>query len=65
MTGAYVRIERNNKWQSIEIEYLTNKERKAFFKDKTSAEILKWLDLMCEWVARIRPLYGEDDENLR
>ena len=30
MTGAYVRIERDGKWQSIELDQLTNEELELF-----------------------------------
>ena len=31
MTGAYLRVKRNNKWENIEVEYLTNKEREEIY----------------------------------
>ena len=47
MTGAYLRIQREDKWQNVEIEYLTDEERNELFKDSNSEELLKWLNFMC------------------
>lgn len=47
MTGAYLRIQREDKWQNVEIEYLTDEERNELFKDSNSEEVLKWLNFMC------------------
>jgi len=32
MTGAYLRVKRNNKWENIEVEYLTDEERETLLK---------------------------------
>ena len=47
MTGAYLRVRRGNKWQNIEIEYLSDKEQEELFKEASTEEILKWLNFMC------------------
>ena len=47
MTGAYVRVKRAGKWENVEIEYLTDKEREELFKDAPAEEVLKWLNFMC------------------
>lgn len=47
MTGAYVRIKREDVWQNVEIEYLTDGEREELFKEADNTEILKWLNFMC------------------
>ena len=47
MTNAYVRIQREDKWQNVEIEYLTDEERAELFKDASNEEVLKWLNFMC------------------
>ena len=47
MTGAYLRVKRKGKWQNVEIEYLSDKEREELFKDSNSEEVLKWLNFMC------------------
>ena len=47
MTGAYLRIKREGKWQNVEIEYLSDKEREELFKEAGTEEVLKWLNFMC------------------
>ena len=47
MTGAYLRVKRKDKWQNIEIEYLTDGEREELFKEAGTEEVLKWLNFMC------------------
>ena len=47
MTGAYLRIQREGKWQNVEIEYLTDTERQELFKEASTEEVLKWLNFMC------------------
>lgn len=53
MTGAFVRIKRDGKFENIEIEYLSVQERIDLFKDKDKEEILKWLDLTCSVLCEI------------
>ena len=47
MTGAYLRIQREGKWQNVELEYLTDEERQELFKEAGTEEVLKWLNFMC------------------
>ena len=47
MTGAYLRILRDGKYQNVEIEYLLDREREELFKDSSTEEVLKWLNFMC------------------
>ena len=54
MTGAYLRIQRNEKWLSIEIEHLTNAERRKYLKDDLN--LLQWLNIVCEELAKAEEL---------
>ena len=47
MTNAYVRIQREDRWQNVEIEYLTDAERNELFKESSTEDVLKWLNFMC------------------
>ena len=47
MTNAYIRVKREDIWQNVEIEYLTDEERNELFKEADSEEVLKWLNFMC------------------
>ena len=60
MTGAYLRVKRENKWLNVEVEYLTNEERFELFKDRKPAELIRWLDLLCDTINNIG---GENVEN--
>ena len=47
MTGAYLRVKREGKYQNVEIEYLSDGERQELFKEASNEEVLKWLNFMC------------------
>ena len=67
MTGAYLRIKRKDKWQNIEIEYLTDGEREELFKEADTEEVLKWLNFMCNQyeglVLEVINTFGEEERN--
>ena len=42
MTGTYVRVKRNSKWQNIEFELLTDKEMDEFIELKREQKIDGW-----------------------
>lgn len=46
MTGAYLRVERKGRWESIEVEKLTDEERLDKLGD--DSRLLQWLNLVCE-----------------
>ena len=46
MTGAYLRVKRNNEWKVIEVEHLTNKERELILKN--DPRLINWLHLVCK-----------------
>ena len=50
MTGAYVRIERGNKWENVEVEYLTRKELEETFHDRGHEELINWIEMLCNKV---------------
>ena len=47
MTGAYVRIKREGKWDNIEIEYLTDEELEKFLTEKDSK---KWAIFLAKFI---------------
>ena len=63
MTGAYVRVERDGKWESLEVEYLTNDERTERFADSNVDEVVMWLDCVCKSLVEAEALleHLEDD----
>ncbi len=52
MTGAYLRVERNGKWENIEVEHLTKEERLTLFKDRSPEELVRWMDMLCEFITQ-------------
>ena len=67
MTGAYLRVKRKGKWQNVEIEYLSDKEREELFKESSTEEVLKWLNFMCNQyeglVLEVINEFGEEERN--
>lgn len=45
MTGAYLRVERDGKWKTVEVEFLTDEERETLLKD--DPRLINWLHLVC------------------
>jgi len=56
MTGAYLRVKRDGKWQAVEVEYLTKEERWELLSKRTPGELCRWLDIVCEELASITPI---------
>ena len=50
MTGAYLRVNRNNKWENVEVEHLTDEERQCALGSK---DLMPWLNLVCKKLAEI------------
>jgi len=44
MTGAYLRVKRGGKIQNIEIEHLTDKERKELI---NPVDLMRWFNYVC------------------
>lgn len=53
MTGAYLRVQRDGKWQNLEIEHLTDAERKEILGSRDTEEVLRWLDCVCHELAHM------------
>ena len=48
MTGAYVRIERDGKWENIEVEHLTDAELYGFMERQQPKRVFQWLQMTCQ-----------------
>jgi len=53
MTGAFLRVQREGKWLSIEVEFLTDEERLML---KDDPRLLQWLDIVCHKLATVDEL---------
>ena len=58
MTGAYLRVERKGEWENIEVEYLTDDERKKIFIGSNTT-LLQWLNLVCNQLAQFEQVSKE------
>ncbi len=56
MTGAYLRVKRNNKWISVEIENLTEAEIVKQFSKRPADELVRWIIMLCAHISKIEPL---------
>lgn len=59
MTGAYLRVKRNDKWGNIEVEHPTKEERTELFINREPVELLRWIDLLCEKVVMCETMMKE------
>ena len=55
MTGAFLRVERNGKFENVEIEHLTNEERESLFVDGDKA--LQWLNFLCDKLKEVEVMF--------
>lgn len=59
MTGAYLRVQRDGEWQSLEVEYLTDDERKMWLTGEGEGKLLLWLNLVCKKLAKLEEKEAE------
>jgi hypothetical protein len=62
MTGAYLMAVRGGERQPVEVEHLTDEERKEKLGDRDTEEILRWLNLVCKTLADVENKYFEKVE---
>ena len=60
MTGAYLRIKRDEKWENIEVEHLTDEERQEILKD--DPRLMQWLNIVCNKLTETEKLFVELEE---
>lgn len=56
MTGAYLRVQRGENWENIEVEHLTEAELVEQFKDRPAEELLSWIQMLCGAIRHVEPL---------
>jgi hypothetical protein len=52
MTGAFLRVKRDGRWENIEVEHLTSEERAEIFTNRDD-DILPWFDMVCNLLAKL------------
>lgn len=63
MTFAFLRVKRGGNWDNIEVEHLTDKERRELFKDRDKEELLSWFDLVCNKLAEVDNILQREKAN--
>lgn len=48
MTGMYFRVQRDNSWKNVELEYLTHEERYAILNDKSKDFLTGVIYVLCD-----------------
>jgi len=61
MTGAYLRVKRNDKWENIEVEHLTDEERESILKDDD--RLMQWLHITCNALVKAEDLFKDLEED--
>ena len=61
MTGAYVRIKRDGKWQPIEIEELSEDELHTFLDLQDKEHVVKWVVFLVKWM-QLHLMVGPEEE---
>lgn len=57
VTGAYLRVKRDGKWCNVEVEHLTDAERREVLTRVDKGDgIWPWLDLVCHKLSDLEPL---------
>lgn len=59
MTGAYLRVSRNGKWENIEVEYLTDDERSMVLGKETNERLLQWIALLARTVRENAQIFDD------
>lgn len=63
MTGAYLRVKRNDKYENVEIEYLTYEEIVEVFEKAEKEELLNWLGFLIHQLYPLAKLIDRDHAN--
>lgn len=50
MTGAYVRVQRDGRWQNVEYDQLTDEELEQWMAEMDADEARKWLRFSVKWM---------------
>jgi site-specific recombinase XerD len=50
MTGIYIRVKRDGKWQSLEIEQLSQEELVEVFKDADKERVILFFAAVTKWM---------------
>jgi hypothetical protein len=57
MTGAFLRVKRDGKFENVEVERLTDEERES--KLANDPRLIAWLNLVCRELVQAEELFKE------
>ena len=63
MTGAFLRVEREGKWENIEVEHLTKDELEDIIGSRSKAEIMDWMHMMASVLRLVDASFEKRDED--
>lgn len=62
MTGAFLRVFRDNQWKNIEVEYLTKDEMTDIFSERDPLELINWMELLADTVVSCESILDDLSE---
>lgn len=57
MTGAFLRVQREGKWDNVEVEHLTDAERESLLAN--DPRLMQWLHLCCKKLVESEKLFNQ------
>ena len=64
MTRAFLRVERDGKWENIEVEELTKDELEEIIGSRSNAEIMDWLNLTCSVLRAVNVHFKKKEDQV-
>jgi len=61
ITGIFIRVQRDNKWQNICIEDMTDLEREEYF-DKYKDKAIRFIHVLCDVIKKVEQELNEGSE---
>ena len=60
MTGIFLRVKRDGKFQNLEVEYLTLEELQHVFRDRPTDELINWIAALTSTIREVESLFEKD-----
>ena len=59
ITGAFLRVKREEKFENVEVEYLTHKEMETLFLKRTPEELIRWIEMLGKEVQALEGILND------
>ena len=63
ITGAFLKVERDGKWENVEVENLTEEELNDIIGVRSNEEIMNWMHLMCSALRLADAAFAKRDKD--